>query len=253
MLVGGAVADKPARLVAPSDAVELRAVAPRFVSRGGEKLAAALEQFALDVTGWRLLDVGASTGGFTDCLLRAGAAHVVAVDVGRGQLDAGLRADPRVTVREGTDVRSLTLEDVGGRPVDAATADLSFVSLTGVLPGLLDLVAVGGPVVLLVKPQFEAGRVEASRGRGVIRDPDVHRRVLGQVADAARDAGAVVRGAIPSPVLGRSGNREFLLLVRRDPSPPARDAAVPTPDVDGLLDEVVADAHRARQDGSSWR
>ena len=178
MLVAGAIADKPARLVAASDPVELRANPPRFVSRGGEKLEAALDRFGIEVTGRRVLDAGASTGGFTDCLLQAGAREVVAVDVGRGQLDERLRRDPRVNHLEGTDVRSLTLAQLGGRKVDAAVADLSFISLTSVVAGILGLVEPGGPVVLLVKPQFEAGRREASRGRGVIRDPEVHRRCL---------------------------------------------------------------------------
>jgi 23S rRNA (cytidine1920-2'-O)/16S rRNA (cytidine1409-2'-O)-methyltransferase len=255
VLVAGAVADKPARLVAPSDPVELRADPPRFVGRGGLKLEAALERFDLDVDGLRVLDVGASTGGFTDCLLGAGAREVVAVDVGHGQLHEHLRADPRVVVRESTDIRVVDLDHLGGRPVDAAVADLSFISLKAVVAGLLDLVHENGPVVLLVKPQFEAGRVEASRGRGVIRDPAVHRRCLSEVAASLERAGADVSAAMASPVLGRSGNREFFLLARRpgadggaDSNPssrPSRDGCL-----DRLLDEVVAEAESARQDGS---
>jgi len=268
VLVAGAIADKPARLVAASDPVELRANPPRFVSRGGEKLEAALDRFGIEVTGRRVLDAGASTGGFTDCLLQAGAREVVAVDVGRGQLDERLRRDPRVNHLEGTDVRSLTLAQLGGRKVDAAVADLSFISLTSVVAGILGLVEPGGPVVLLVKPQFEAGRREASRGRGVIRDPEVHRRCLLKVADAVHRSGGRVVGAMASPVLGRSGNREFLLLAHAPvPAPGPAPAPAPAPtrsamqpegspdlaDTLALVDEVVATAHGARQDGPPWR
>jgi 23S rRNA (cytidine1920-2'-O)/16S rRNA (cytidine1409-2'-O)-methyltransferase len=188
---------------------------PRFVSRGGEKLAAALVSFAVDVTGRRALDAGASTGGFTDCLLQAGAASVIAVDVGHGQLHERLRADPRVDVRERTHVRDLSVPAIG-EPVDVLVADLSFISLRSVLPGLLGLCAPGADLVLLVKPQFEAGRDEASRGRGVIRDPAVHDRVVREIVGALESLGATIMGTMPSPITGAEGNVEFLVHARAE-------------------------------------
>jgi 23S rRNA (cytidine1920-2'-O)/16S rRNA (cytidine1409-2'-O)-methyltransferase len=226
VLVGGAAADKPARLVAASDpVVVLDEGSRRFVSRGGEKLDAALSGFALDVGGCRCLDAGASTGGFTDCLLRRGAAAVLAVDVGHGQFDAGLRTHPGVTVLEHTDVRALpTAGGPGAGPFDVVVADLSFISLVTVAPVLLgSLVAPGAELVVLVKPQFEAGRVEASRGRGVIRQPELRRAALERVASALASHGASIMGAMASPLLGPAGNAEFFLHVRA----PARSAPVP--------------------------
>ncbi len=214
VLVAGSVADKPARLVSAGEPVVLQGPSPRFVSRGGEKLAAALERFSLAgaVAAARALDAGASTGGFTDCLLQHGAAHVVAVDVGHGQLDARLRADPRVTVLERTNVRTLTLAALGGTPADLVTADLSFISLALVAPVLAGPVArPGADLVVLVKPQYEAGRAEVSRGRGVVRDPDIWRAAIGAVASALGGAGAAIMGAMRSPVTGPAGNVEFLL------------------------------------------
>ena len=214
MLVTGAVADKPSRLVAPSDPIVVHGEPPRFVSRGGDKLEAALNRFEVEVAGLRALDAGASTGGFTDCLLARGALSVLAVDVGYGQLHPRLRDDIRVTVLERTNVRSLDPASVGA-PFDIVVADLSFVSLTPVVPFLLgDLAAPGAAAILLVKPQFEAGRSEASRGRGVIRDEAVRRRVLGEVSSAVAAAGASIMGVMASPVLGPAGNAEFLLLAK---------------------------------------
>jgi len=189
---------------------------PRFVSRGGEKLDAALDAFAVPVEGRRVLDAGSSTGGFTDCVLQRGARHVVAVDVGRGQLDARLRADPRVLVRERTDIRDLDLDEVGG-PVDLVVADLSFISLRTVLDHLLAAVAPGGDLVVLVKPQFEVGRAEASRGKGVIRDPEVRAGALAAVRSTIEGRGAVIMGAMESPIRGGSGNVEHLLHVKAAP------------------------------------
>ena len=208
--VGGAPADKASRLVAAGEPVEVLGPPPRFVSRGGEKLDAALEHFGVDVRGLRALDAGASTGGFTDCLLQRGAAHVVAVDVGHGQLHPRLRSDPRVEVRERTNVRSLRPDDVGG-PFDVVVADLSFISLTTVLGGLVALARPGAPLVLLVKPQFEAGRAEVSRGRGVVRDPAVHAQVRARVDDAVRSTGAAIMGWMTSPLRGADGNVEFFV------------------------------------------
>ncbi len=209
---------------------------PRFVSRGGEKLDAALDRFAIDPLGVRALDAGASTGGFTDCLLQRGAARVVALDVGHGQLHERLRADPRVEVHERRNVRDLAPGDLG-EPFPLVVADLSFISLRAVLPHLLDQAAPGADLVLLVKPQFEAGRNEASRGRGVIRDPEVWRRVLEEVVVALGGYGAAIMGAMPSPITGADGNVEFLVHARAAPADP------PAP-VD--LAAVVDAAARAR-------
>lgn len=247
VLVGGAVADKPARLVAEGDAIVVDAGSRRFVSRGGDKLDAALERFSVVVADRRCLDAGASAGGFTDCLLQRGAAHVLAVDVGYGQLHPSLRQDPRVEVRERTNIRTLADED-SGEPFDVIVADLSFISLTTVVPVLTGpLAAPGADLVLLVKPQFEAGRVEVSRGRGVVRDPAVRRAALDKVASALTGAAATIMGAMPSPVLGPAGNAEYLLWARAG-GPGA--SVVPTSDsaaaLDAILDAAVAaspDAH----------
>jgi 23S rRNA (cytidine1920-2'-O)/16S rRNA (cytidine1409-2'-O)-methyltransferase len=213
VLVAGATANKPARLVAPEEPIRLLGDGPRFVGRGGEKLDAALVRFGIDPTGRRAVDAGASTGGFTDCLLQRGASSVVAVDVGYGQLHERLRADPRVDNRERTNVRTLEPGSIGD-PVDLVVADLSFVSLRTVLPALVALATAGADLVLLVKPQFEAGRAEASRGRGVIRDPLVWRRVLEEVRAAASEAGSAMMAVMVSPITGADGNREFLVHCR---------------------------------------
>ena len=215
MTVAGAVADKASRLVAPGDAIEVRGPARRFVSRGGEKLAAALDEFAVEVEGRRVLDAGASTGGFTDCVLQRGARHVIAVDVGYGQLHEKLRADDRVEVRERTNVRGLDADAIGGA-VDLVVADLSFISLRTVAAALLACAGPGADLVLLVKPQFEAGRAEASKGRGVIKDPEVHARVLGEICADLRERGASIMGTMESPITGADGNREFLVHARNE-------------------------------------
>ncbi|MET0159775.1 MAG: TlyA family RNA methyltransferase [Acidimicrobiales bacterium] len=213
VLVNGAPADKPARLVAAGDAVVVEGPPARFVGRGGEKLDAALDGFTVAVEGCRALDAGSSTGGFTDCLLQRGCASVIAVDVGRGQLHPRMREDPRVTVRERTDIRTIDLEELGG-PVDLVVGDLSFISLRTVLDALLALVRPGGDLVLLVKPQFEVGRAEASRGKGVIRDPEVRAAALADVRDALTGRGAVIMGEMTSPLKGGAGNVEFLVHAR---------------------------------------
>lgn len=226
VLVDGSFADKPARMVGGAQNVTLAGPPPPFVGRGGHKLAAALDAFDLDPTGRRCLDAGSSTGGFTDCLLQRGAASVIAVDVGTNQLHEKLRADPRVEVRERTDIRSLGPIDLDG-PVDLIVGDLSFISLRLVLPGLAELVVDGGSLVLLVKPQFEAGRQEASRGRGVIADPAIWRRVLLDVLDRADQDGTGLAGLMPSPITGASGNVEFVTWLRRGrPSIPDRERVV---------------------------
>ena len=211
--VGGAPALKPARQVEAGDAIAIAGPPRRFVSRGGEKLEAALEQFGLDVAGLRVLDAGASTGGFTDCVLQRGASSVIAIDVGYGQLHEKLRADVRVDGRERVHVRDVTLDMVGGA-VDLVVADLSFISLTKVVAPLVGAVRPGGDLVVLVKPQFEAGRAEVSRGSGVITDPEVWRRTVGEVCAAFEGLGAAMMGQMVSPIHGAEGNTEFLVWFR---------------------------------------
>jgi 23S rRNA (cytidine1920-2'-O)/16S rRNA (cytidine1409-2'-O)-methyltransferase len=203
--VAGQVSDKPGARVATDAEVVLEA-RPRFVGRGGEKLEAALVRFGLDVTGAVAADVGASTGGFTDCLLQRGASRVYAIDVGYGQLAWRLRNDPRVVVMERTNARYL--EDLP-EPVGLVTADVSFISLGLILPAAICWLRPGGQVVALIKPQFEAGRREVGKG-GVVRDPKVHRRVLERVVSMATELGLGLRGLMPSPLRGPAGNVEFL-------------------------------------------
>lgn len=239
MLVGNAPAHKPAHLVAPGDPIRVLGPPARYVGRGGEKLAGALDRFALDVAGARCLDAGSSTGGFTDALLQAGADTVVAVDVGRHQLHERLRADPRVEVHEQTDIRTVDLDLLDG-PVDVVVADLSFISVRAVVDRLVSLLVDGGSLVVLVKPQFEAGRAEASKGRGVIRDPAVWRRVLGEAVVALDGAGAAIMGAMVSPLRGADGNAEFLFHARRRAAsdPVVAPTAAPAVDLDALVVEA---------------
>ena len=223
--MGGAPADKASRQVGPGEPLAVAGPPPRYVGRGGQKLEAALEAFDLDVRGLRVLDAGASTGGFTDCLLQHGARWVLAVDVGRAQLHQRLRADDRVTSLEQTDVRDLDV-DVHGGPVDLVVADLSFISLRSVLGALLGAARPGADLVLLVKPQFEAGRRAATQGRGVIRDPALWRGVLEDGLGAGLAHGAAIMACVPSPLTGADGNVELLLHVREglvEPPPPPLD------------------------------
>jgi 23S rRNA (cytidine1920-2'-O)/16S rRNA (cytidine1409-2'-O)-methyltransferase len=191
--------------------VELEAP-PRFVSRGGEKLAHALEALEVTVAGEDCLDIGASTGGFADCLLQAGAARVCALDVGRGQLHERLRRDPRVTVLDRVNARRLTCEELPFAPT-FITCDVSFISVRLVLPPVFACAARGWRALVLVKPQFEAGRADVGKG-GVVRDPAVHRRVLDEVRAAVEGFGADVVGECDSGLPGPKGNREFFLLLR---------------------------------------
>ncbi len=207
--VAGRPAAKPATLVAPEEPIGLARPPRTFVSRGGDKLAAALDRFGVDPAGRDCLDAGASTGGFTDCLLRRGAARVVAVDVGYGQLAWSIRQDPRVVVLERTNVRELEPETLPFPP-DMVTADLSFISLHLVLPVLRRVAAPGAEFVVLVKPQFEAGPADVASG-GVVRDPAVWERALQGVAQSFREVGLHPGAAMASPLLGPAGNVEFFL------------------------------------------
>jgi 23S rRNA (cytidine1920-2'-O)/16S rRNA (cytidine1409-2'-O)-methyltransferase len=203
---------------------------PRFVSRGGEKLAHALKRLAVDPAGRDCLDVGASTGGFTDCLLQAGARRVIALDVGYGQLHPRLRADPRVTVLERVNVRDVRELPF---PPELITCDVSFISVRTALPPALRLAAPSWEALVLVKPQFEAGRGDVPKG--VVRDPDVHRAVLRSVAEAAPGLGARVAGVVDSGLPGPKGNREFFVHLIDSKEPAERD------DVDRWIDDAVGE------------
>jgi 23S rRNA (cytidine1920-2'-O)/16S rRNA (cytidine1409-2'-O)-methyltransferase len=231
--VRGSAARKPAAMVDPADPVRVLGedAADGYVSRGARKLVGALDSFTaagLAVAGRRCLDAGASTGGFTDVLLRAGAAEVVAVDVGYGQLAWSLRTDERVRVLDRTNVRTLTAEVVGG-PVGLTVADLSFISLRLVLPNLVACTAPDGDLVPMVKPQFEVGRDRVGAG-GVVRDPELRAEAVLAVATAAAGLGFGTAGIVTSPLPGPAGNVEFFLWLRRD-APPA--------DPDRIRDEVA--------------
>lgn len=228
--VNGQSARKPSDNVKPAD--EITVAAPeKFVSRGGHKLEGALEHFHLNVAGLTAIDLGASTGGFTDCLLQRGAEKVFAVDVGQGQLAWKLRQDPRVVVMEKTNARYLTCKDFAPAkpppcssdpsdpsesPADLIVVDCSFISLKKILPSAVPLLKPGGRIVALIKPQFEAGKAEADKGRGVITDAAVHERVLAELQQfVAAQAGVCWRGVVESPLLGPAGNKEFLALIEK--------------------------------------
>ncbi|CAA9220509.1 MAG: RNA binding methyltransferase FtsJ like [uncultured Acidimicrobiales bacterium] len=237
MLVGGAPATKASRQVAAAEPIVVLGPPPPFVSRGGQKLDGALERFPVRVEGRSALDAGASTGGFTDCLLQRGAASVTSVDVGHGQLHEKLRRDPRVSVFERVHIR-----DFEGGPYELIVADLSFISLRTVAEALFGRLAQpGADVVALVKPQFEAPRAEASKGRGVIRDPQVWRRALEGVRTAIVDQGATMMDIMVSPLTGAEGNVEFLAHAVAHRDGPSLD--------DAALDAVVAEAAPAADGG----
>jgi 23S rRNA (cytidine1920-2'-O)/16S rRNA (cytidine1409-2'-O)-methyltransferase len=210
-------AGKPSETVGPEDQVDLTAQ-ERFVSRGGFKLEHALEHFQIEVTAQTAVDLGASTGGFTDCLLQHGAAKVYAVDVGQGQLAWKLRCDPRVVVMEKTNARNLTRAQfpTAFAGADLAVIDCSFISLRKILPAAIALLEPTGKIIALIKPQFEAGKAEADRGAGVIRDPAIHQRVVRELEGfVSGHPGLRWRGITESPVTGPAGNREFLALIER--------------------------------------
>lgn len=207
--------EKPSHQFDPNSSIRIKGSddpTARYVGRGGLKLEAALREFQIDVNGFYCLDVGASTGGFTDCLLQNGARAVVAIDVGHNQIDWRLRNDPRVEVREGVNARFLRREDFP-ELFDLAVMDVSFISATKVLPALVPLVAPGGAIVTLIKPQFEVGRGEVGGG-GIVRDPAKRQRVIEEVNDAARSLGLKVVKVIESPITGADGNVEYLALYK---------------------------------------
>ena len=210
--------DKPGKEY-PSDAPITLDQPPRFVGRGGEKLEAALNAFKIELTGAAVLDVGASTGGFTDCALQRGAAHVTAIDVGRAQMHSKLLADPKVTSIEQLNARHLKRGDLPRDSYDAVVIDVSFISLRLILPAVWPFLRAGGMLVALVKPQFEAGRKDADAGHGVIRDPAVRGRVIAEITGfAAGLPDARVVGTIASPIAGADGNQESLMAVVRQPA-----------------------------------
>jgi 23S rRNA (cytidine1920-2'-O)/16S rRNA (cytidine1409-2'-O)-methyltransferase len=211
--VDKSVLDKPGHLVSVSAHVSLKEPFPPYVSRGGLKLEAALEHFAVDVKGKVLLDVGASTGGFTDCLLQRGAKKVIAVDVGYGQVHWKIRQDPRVMVLERTNIRHLKPEDLNEH-LHGAVIDVSFISLRLVLPSVSELLLRDAFIVALIKPQFEVKKGQVGKG-GVVRDPSLHQQVIDRLSCFFEDRGWSVSGHIPSPLLGPKGNREFFVYLKR--------------------------------------
>ncbi len=244
--VEGRRIDKAGTLVDESARVEVSGPPRPFASRAGVKLSAALAAFRLDVTGATALDLGAGTGGFTDCLLKAGAARVFAVDVGRGQIDQRLRTDPRVTVIEGLNARFLSPSDLPG-PVSLAVMDVSFISAALILPRVPPLLG-GTDVVVLVKPQFEVGRELVGRG-GIVREPSSWRRALEIVTEGAAACGLSPTGLIPSPVRGASGNVEFLLhLVKASAPRPDAGARAPTA---ALIEEALTAVPRTGRGGEA--
>lgn len=233
--VDGGPAMKPTTLVHPGQALNVEPPPRPYVSRGGEKLAAGLRHFGVAAAGRRALDAGASTGGFTDCLLQEGAAHVTAVDVGYGQLAHRVRQDPRVTVVERTNVRDLRPDDLPGAPPDLVVADLSFISLRAVLPALRRVAADDAEAVVLVKPQFEAP-ADAVEDGGVVRDPQVWTTALRGVVEAAAEIGWGAVGVVPSPLQGPAGNVEFLVHLR---------SGSPAEDLEARIAAATSDASTA--------
>lgn len=208
VFIGNIRVDKAGTLVEEDSDILVKDSSLRYVSRGGVKLEAALKGFTIDAQGKVALDIGASTGGFTDCLLQHGASKVYAVDVGYGQLDWKLRNDPRVVVKEKINARYLKPEDIG-EPVDICTIDVSFISLTKIIPSLLYILKPNGILIALIKPQFEAGKGEVGKG-GIVRDERKHKEIVDKIIGFLEELNFKILGVIPSPILGADGNREFL-------------------------------------------
>jgi 23S rRNA (cytidine1920-2'-O)/16S rRNA (cytidine1409-2'-O)-methyltransferase len=213
VVVGEHTVDKAGQLVAEDTELRLKGAVLQYVSRGGLKLRRALDSFEIDVTGLVAVDVGSSTGGFTDCLLQAGAVKIFAIDVGYGQLAWKLQQDPRVVSMERTNIRAVTAEQLSDPP-DLATIDASFISLAKVLPATVGLLKPGGRIIALIKPQFEIGKGEVGKG-GIVRDPAAHEKVIEDVRQTALDLGLAVAGLCESPITGADGNREFLILLQK--------------------------------------
>ena len=234
VFVNGQREDKPGTSFAADAEIEVKAARPfPYVSRGGLKLEKAVQEFGLDLEGKICLDIGASTGGFTDVMMQNGAAHVYAIDVGYGQLAWKLREDPRVTVMEKTNIRYVVPEDIG-EAAAFASADVSFISLTKVLPAVKELLEDGAEMVCLIKPQFEAGREQVVK-KGVVRDPAVHREVITKIVDFAAETGFQPQALSFSPIRGPEGNIEYLLCLRKT----AADSQIS----EGLIAECVQKAH----------
>ncbi len=233
VLINEIVVDKPGQKVKPS--VSIRVIQPesRFVSRGGLKLEEALRRFSIDVTHWTAADLGASTGGFTDCLLQSGAAKVYAIDVGYGQLAYRLQQDPRVVVMDRTNCRYLQCKDLG-EPVDLVTADLSFISLKTVFPAVMRIVKEKGIALFLIKPQFEIGKGRVGK-KGIVRNRNDHLETLLGLVDFFQQSNWTVEGIVPSPIQGKSGNIEFLFYITRESGKPSI-----TPEA---IEAVVDEAH----------
>ncbi|MDA1329738.1 MAG: TlyA family RNA methyltransferase [Chloroflexi bacterium] len=228
----GQLVPKPASMLDQDVALDL-AKPPRYVSRGGEKLDSALNAFPFSVKNLICADVGASTGGFTDCLIQHGAAKVYAIDVGRGQLHWKLRQDPRVIVMEKQNARHLAaLPEL----IELATVDTSFISLKILLPVVINWLSDHGVIIALIKPQFEAGRAQVSRGKGVIRDPEIHRQVLADILESGAQMGLAPQKLITSPIRGPKGNVEFLVQFNPGKSPKIEDSAL----IEYAMDQVVA-------------
>ncbi len=217
VMVDGERVDKPGHAFSENIEITLKTASMPYVSRGGLKLEAAINRFNIDVNGVVMLDIGASTGGFTDCLLQHGAKKVIAIDVGYGQMHWRLRNDPRVTVIEKTNARNLTPEDINER-ADAAVIDVSFISLKLIIPPVSALLPEKTFIIALIKPQFEAGKGEVGKG-GVVRDDETHNRIVVDISDFCKKQGFEPVSVIPSPILGPKGNREFLIYLKRQTIP----------------------------------
>lgn len=239
VLVNGIRSEKPGTRVVADAEIRLLGGELPYVSRGGLKLKGAIDHFKLDLQDKKVLDIGASTGGFTDCALQHGARRVIALDVGYGQLAWKLRQDPRVRVIERQNIRHFTLDQLGEK-VDFITCDVSFISLVLVIPVLPPLIKENGEAVLLIKPQFEAGRERVGK-KGVVRDPRVHREVIERVIACSQENGFVVMGLWFSPIKGPEGNIEYLLYLKKGGEPQS-------PDLD-LVNRVVEEAQKALGDG----
>lgn len=216
VLVNDRRVERSSEGVYPDDHIRVKgeSAASRYVGRGGLKLEAALDTWKIDPNGWNCIDIGSSTGGFTDCLLQRGALKVTAVDSGTNQLDWRLRKDPRVKVMERTNARTLSSQDVDG-PFDLAVMDVSFISVTKIIPNLMALLKKNGKLIVLIKPQFEVGKGEVGKG-GIVREPEKHARVVKEVTEFAVSLGLSAEGLIESPIMGAEGNREFLALYERN-------------------------------------